>query len=51
MEFAYAEAPDSMKTIIMAGWLLTVAVGNLVVVVIEAIGVFEKAVSCSFRAY
>lgn len=45
LEFAYAEAPESMKTIIMAGWLLTIAAGNLVVVVIQAIVNFEKAVS------
>lgn len=45
LEFAYAEAPESMKTIIMAGWLLTLAGGNLVVVIIQAIVTFEKAVS------
>lgn len=44
LEFAYAEAPSTMKTIIMAGWLLTLAAGNLVVVIIQAIITFEKAV-------
>lgn len=50
LEFAYAEAPSSMKTIIMAGWLLTLAAGNLVVVIIQAIVNFEKTV-CSNSSY
>lgn len=53
LEFAYAEAPSTMKTIIMAGWLLTLAAGNLVVVIVQAIVTFDKAVSvkqCNRRA-
>lgn len=34
LTFAYAEAPQSMKSVISAIWLLTVAVGNLIVVII-----------------
>lgn len=45
LEFAYAEAPSNMKAIIMAGWLLTLAAGNLVVVIIQAIFTFERSVS------
>lgn len=33
LEFIYSESPDSMRTIILAGWLLTVTVGNLLVIV------------------
>lgn len=45
LEFAYSQAPASMKTVIMAGWLLTTAIGNLIIVIIQAINLFEKAVS------
>jgi len=38
LEFAYTQAPNSMKSLIMAGWQLTVALGNLVVVVVAQIG-------------
>lgn len=51
LEFAYAEAPSNMKAIIMAGWLLTVAGGNLVVVIIQAIITFEKAVGFKRRSH
>lgn len=33
LEFAYSQAPVSMKSCIMAGWLLTVSVGNAIVVI------------------
>ncbi|KAN0055761.1 hypothetical protein ACTA71_011647 [Dictyostelium dimigraforme] len=32
LEFAYANAPSSMKSIIMSGWLLTISLGNIFVV-------------------
>jgi len=34
LEFAYTQAPKSMKSLIMAGWQLTVAFGNLLVVIV-----------------
>lgn len=34
LEFAYSQAPPSMKSCIMAAWLLTVSVGNLFVVIL-----------------
>jgi len=37
MEFAYQQAPNSMKAVIMAIFLCTVALGNLLVVVIALI--------------
>lgn len=45
LEFAYSQAPSSMKTVIMAGWLLTTAVGNLIIVIIQSINLFEETVS------
>jgi dipeptide/tripeptide permease len=39
LEFAYSEAPESMKSVVQAVWLFTVAGGNLVtVIIIAAIG-------------
>ncbi|XP_065052495.1 solute carrier family 15 member 2-like [Rhopilema esculentum] len=34
LEFAYSQAPPSMKSCIMAAWLLTVSFGNLIVVIL-----------------
>ncbi|EFA80816.1 hypothetical protein PPL_06404 [Heterostelium album PN500] len=43
LEFAYSQAPSSMKSIIMSGWLLSIAFGNLfVVVVVDAIHLKEQ---------
>lgn len=44
LEFAYSQAPASMRTVIMAGWLLTTAIGNLIIVIIQTIDPFEKSV-------
>jgi POT family proton-dependent oligopeptide transporter len=37
LEFAYSQAPDSMKSVVQAAWLFTVSAGNLVTVVLVAI--------------
>lgn len=34
LDFAYSQAPQSMKSIIQAAWLLTVAGGNILVIII-----------------
>lgn len=34
LSFAYSQAPSSMKSVLQASWLLTVAVGNLIVVIV-----------------
>lgn len=38
LEFAFTQAPISMKSLLQATWLLTTAVGNLIVVIITAAG-------------
>lgn len=43
LEFSYSEAPKSMKSVLQAGWLMTVAIGNLLVVIVAKIGL-EKQV-------
>ncbi|NXG29750.1 S15A1 protein, partial [Dromaius novaehollandiae] len=34
LEFSYSQAPSSMKSVLQAGWLLTVAVGNIIVLIV-----------------
>ncbi|XP_007942089.1 solute carrier family 15 member 2 [Orycteropus afer afer] len=34
LEFSYAQAPSSMKSVLQAAWLLTVAVGNIIVLIV-----------------
>lgn len=50
LEFAYSQAPKSMKSICQAAWLLTVAAGNLVVVVIAESNLFPPAQELLFFA-
>ena len=45
LEFAFTQAPTSMKSLLQAGWLLTVAFGNLVVVIIAEVKFFDTQVS------
>ncbi|XP_025836565.1 peptide transporter family 1 isoform X2 [Agrilus planipennis] len=42
LEFAYSQAPTSMKSVLTAGWLLTTAFGNVIVIIIQAIEIFEE---------
>ncbi|OQV15151.1 Solute carrier family 15 member 2 [Hypsibius exemplaris] len=35
LSFAYSQAPVSMKSVLQAGWLLTVAFGNVIVLIIS----------------
>jgi len=37
LEFAYSQAPKEMKSLVMAGWLVTVAIGNALVAVVALI--------------
>ncbi|XP_030874331.1 solute carrier family 15 member 1-like [Leptonychotes weddellii] len=38
LEFSYSQAPSNMKSVLQAGWLLTVAVGNIIVLIIAGAG-------------
>ena len=44
LEFSYSQAPPSMKSVVQAGWLLTSAGGNLLVVIIESFKLFDDQV-------
>ena len=41
MEFAYSQAPDSMKSVVQALWLWTTAFGNVIVIFVAAAGTFD----------
>lgn len=41
LEFSFTQAPSSMKSVLQALWLLTVAIGNVLVVVIAKIKVAD----------
>ncbi|GAB1299190.1 Solute carrier family 15 member 1 [Apodemus speciosus] len=42
LEFSYSQAPSNMKSVLQAGWLLTVAVGNIIVLIVAGAGHFSK---------
>lgn len=43
------QAPSNMKSVLQAGWLFTVAVGNIIVLIISEAATLEDQVSaCSF---
>lgn len=42
LEFAYSQAPSSMKSVCQACWLLTVAFGNLLVMVLNEIDIVGR---------
>ncbi|XP_069838562.1 solute carrier family 15 member 2 isoform X2 [Dendropsophus ebraccatus] len=42
LEFSYSQAPASMKSVLQAGWLLTVAFGNVIVLIVAQAGSLEQ---------
>ncbi|XP_017145502.1 peptide transporter family 1 isoform X3 [Drosophila miranda] len=45
LEFSYAQSPPSMKSVLQACWLLTVAFGNVIVVVVAELKIFDSQAS------
>uniref|UniRef100_T1PEP1 Oligopeptide transporter 1 n=1 Tax=Musca domestica TaxID=7370 RepID=T1PEP1_MUSDO len=45
LEFSYSQAPVAMKSVLQACWLLTVAFGNVVVVIIAELALFDSQAS------
>ncbi|CAD1480446.1 unnamed protein product, partial [Heterotrigona itama] len=44
LEFAFTQAPVSMKSLLQACWLLTVAIGNLIVVLVAEFSIFDRQI-------
>ncbi|XP_010587679.1 solute carrier family 15 member 1 [Loxodonta africana] len=42
LEFSYSQAPSNMKSVLQAGWLLTVAFGNIIVLIVAGAGQFSE---------
>ncbi|KAM5152451.1 solute carrier family 15 member 2 [Mantella aurantiaca] len=42
LDFSYSQAPTSMKSVLQAGWLLTVAFGNVIVLIVAQAGSLEQ---------
>ena len=42
LEFAFTQAPISMKSLLQAAWLLTVAIGNLIVIIIAETSLMKQ---------
>lgn len=40
----FPQAPSNMKSVLQAGWLLTVAVGNIIVLIVAGAGQFSEQV-------
>ncbi|XP_061723513.1 uncharacterized protein LOC133529728 [Cydia pomonella] len=45
LEFSFTQAPKSMKTITIAAWYMSVAVGNFIVILVAQTKIFESRVS------
>ncbi|XP_031639160.1 peptide transporter family 1-like [Contarinia nasturtii] len=42
LSFSYKEAPESMKSVVLSFWLLEVAMGNVILVIISGLELFES---------
>lgn len=45
LEFSYSQAPESMKSVLQAAWLLTVAFGNIIVIIVAEAKAFDSQAS------
>merc|ERR1712117_200520 len=45
IEFAYSQAPESMKSVVQALWLWTTAFGNVIVILVAEAGTFDDRAS------
>ncbi|XP_071444885.1 peptide transporter family 1-like [Hetaerina americana] len=42
LEFAFTQAPASMKSVVSAAWLFTDSIGNMIIIIIEELKIFDK---------
>jgi len=45
LQFSYSQAPASMKSVLQACWQLTIAVGNIIVIIVAEAKAFDSQVS------
>lgn len=51
LQFAFTQAPESMKSLLQAAWLLSVAFGNLIVVLVTQVKFFERQVGLIYTRF
>lgn len=51
LEFAFTQAPTSMKSLLQAAWLLTVAIGNLVVIIVAETSLIKQVNLVIFKLF
>lgn len=44
LQFSYTQAPESMRSVLQGCWLLTIAVGNLIVTIIVGAKFFDSQI-------
>ncbi|NXK60820.1 S15A1 protein, partial [Sylvietta virens] len=42
LEFSYSQAPSNMKSVLQAGWLLSVAFGNIIVIIVAGASTIQE---------
>ena len=42
LHFSFSQAPESMKSVLMGCWQLTIAFGNLIVIIIAEAKIFDR---------
>ncbi|NXN02066.1 S15A1 protein, partial [Sylvia borin] len=42
LEFSYSQSPSNMKAVLQAGWLLSVAVGNIIVIIVAGVSTIKE---------
>lgn len=45
LEFSFTQAPNSMKSVLMGFWYLTVTFGNIITIIISSAGIFTSQVT------
>merc|ERR1712061_784716 len=45
LELSYSQSPESMKSVLQAAWLLTVAFGNIIVIIVAEAKAFNDQAS------
>jgi len=45
LEFSYSQAPESMKSVVQAAWLMTTAVGHVIVIIVAESKLFDDQAS------
>lgn len=48
LQFAYSQSPESMKSLVFSGWLLTTAVGNFYIMILSVLNPFKMLDGISF---